>query len=156
MTFDFFSNQMARMQDRWKATYTAALTELLWQKCRNVPDSSFKTMVDYFIGTQRQAPLLPEFSEQIKFHNSKQDHSEKRVLKDKPDCDFCSDNGYYLCTNRNEPGFWAFKCHCKCGLESQNNFPHYKQTHEKDFVYYTGNPNHLKKHETITMPEVRE
>jgi hypothetical protein len=61
MTGTEFDSQMARMDSRWKNTYSDELKRILWNDFKGLSKDSFARIVSKLIGEERYAPLMPEF-----------------------------------------------------------------------------------------------
>lgn len=61
-----FQIEMSRLSEQFgKQTYSTERCKLLWQEIQNLSHAWFARVVDRFIGEFRQAPLMPEFREEI-------------------------------------------------------------------------------------------
>ena len=87
-----FKNQMDRLAETFGATqYKPARVELIWREVRDFDCKWFEKVVDGFIGSERQAPLLPEFSK----HISEERERQYRIKRDQEQSDV---NAFYKST----------------------------------------------------------
>lgn len=63
---DQFQNQLGRLVEQFgKASYGTERSRILWQEVQGLEERWFSVVVDRFLGESRQAPLLPDFREEI-------------------------------------------------------------------------------------------
>lgn len=62
MTFEFFTNQMRRLNSQWKNSYGEERTKRLWTIWKNCEESLFAEIVDRGLDTYRAAPLTDDFA----------------------------------------------------------------------------------------------
>jgi hypothetical protein len=66
MDFDFFSRQMSRLSDTFGGNhYKDERIKIIWGNVKDLSHGWFSNVVNYFIGNSRQAPLMPEFNDEI-------------------------------------------------------------------------------------------
>ena len=151
MTENEFRTQMTRLIETFgKAPYGTERVKLLWNEVSDMPDYYFEKCVSSWIGAMRQAPLLGEFRDaaatakrtsQAPQALSEPEWEQKKEYK----CEYCKDNGTYLCTRKDHEGFWGFRCHCPAGLaDIRTAIPHFKPAHSHEYKFYeSANRNYL-------------
>lgn len=139
-----FNTQMNRLVSQFgKAAYGVERTTLIWREVRDLPPEWFAGVVDEFLGSSRQAPLIPEFrdvaaSERERMRGREQQERLAEVWNLNPRCDYCRDNGVYVCVRTDGgAGFYGFRCHCERGSsDPRRAIPQLKADHAKQFVYF--------------------
>lgn len=136
-----FRYQMNRLAETFGANhYKSERVRMIWQAIKDLSDHWLEKTVDSFIGYQRHAPLLEEFSGEISKERERQGGAKVIPISwgtKKYKCDHCMDNGVYLCKSRINPGFWAFRCNCEKGeSDSRTAIPQFKSAHLEEFYYY--------------------
>lgn len=120
MTSEFFTSQMQRLYGLgWKKSYPDERLNSIWRYCKNLPDQSFKWIVDRFVDTAKAAPLPGEFK---MLANAEMDRAGIRGIKEpesKPSkiakCWDCADAGNLYARSKATGASGVFRCHCEAG-----------------------------------------
>jgi hypothetical protein len=139
-----FSQQLNRLQETFgKSAYGTERVKLIWKEVKDLAPDWFASVVGGFIGTLRQAPLLPDISERASQERERLWRIEKdnKLVHDwtaNPNCNLCRDNGIYLCLQNGNSGPYAFRCVCSAGIsDPRKQIPQYKKCHaDEGFTYY--------------------
>lgn len=137
MTGEFFSDQMIKLTETFgKGAYSPPRVNAIWAAVKNSPEAWFASVVDNMIGSLRQAPLPADFIEACMHqrHKAASEEIQNRDIKaewDKPtNCTYCKDSGVFLCSHRQKPGPWAFRCACPKGrADLRTAIPFFVQGH---------------------------
>jgi hypothetical protein len=141
MNREHFQMQLVRLSGRWPRAHPPEFITLLWREVKDLPEEWFTRTVDELIGSCRMAPLMPEFREFISVELEKQWSRQKQEPQKQwnpnPSCEFCRDNGVYVCKRDEHEGLWAFRCHCSKGMnDPRKAIPQFKADHAKEFTFY--------------------
>lgn len=130
MTFADFTKQMDRLIKQWSNTYSTERSTLIWNEIKDLPEQAFRSMVDYYIGESRTAPLLPDMRKSISAYRERNKPKDERWDGlPKSGCDHCFGLGVYICEGpQGNP--YAFRCHCDAGnRDPRKHIPQFKQAH---------------------------
>lgn len=143
MTNAEFITQMERLARVFgERAYPTERTRLIWEQVSWLSEVSFARIVDDFIGSSRQPPLMPEFRDAIELERARIRGQENVIPDDRPwerphACGYCYDTGAMLCEKRGAPGVWAFRCACAIGLrDPRKHIPYFTAAHARDFVFF--------------------
>lgn len=122
-----FLLQVKRLHNTYgPKSYNEERGELLWREVQDLSNYWMTKAVDLFVGSHRQAPLLPEFREEIAKERERL-WREKKSKKGEVDfdcaianysCDDCRGTGMYL-----DQDNYAFRCHCPAGEDRGDQIP---------------------------------
>lgn len=141
-----FSKQMDRLREVYgDRAYTAERVKLIFRQVQDESASWWLKCVDYLIGVCRQPPLSMEINEQLliererKWESSK--HNQLEPIKSEWNCWCCKGTGVFICSQKMQPGWWAFRCACEKGLQDRRTaIPFYTQEHARDGFVFIDKP----------------
>lgn len=143
MTHQEFIAEMGRLSQVFgERSYPTERTKLIWNVSQSLPVETFRRVVEGFIGSSRQPPLMPEFRDAIQAERQHEREHRPALPDARPwerpnSCEYCYDTGVVLCEKHGERGVYAFRCPCLRGQgDPRTAIPFYAQAHRRDFAFY--------------------
>src|SRR5665213_3281029 len=112
-----FDHEMNRLRNHFVTAkiYSDDFCKLLWQKLKNFPDGIIRKIAEEFIGSSRQAPLMPEFQEAASRYSR---NIAKPIARKTNSCRHCDGDGYVHLEHFKTGGPGLGSCeHCARGAE---------------------------------------
>lgn len=79
MTLQEFTGQMERLKENWPKQYSNERAKLIYQTVASQPSYWFERTVSELIGSRRQAPLVPDFLDQVRDYETRRKSKQNEV-----------------------------------------------------------------------------
>ena len=142
MNNDEFKSQILRLIDCYGPRfYPEERVKAIYDQFKHIDEEVFKRAISFLIAENLYAPVLTKIRDAVGVALGRYRHEKKEKLRSQMEnytCNFCKNSGAVIAFKDNFS--YAFKCECKIGRFTQNNWPTW--TEELSFEY-----------EKIDMPE---
>jgi hypothetical protein len=118
MNYQEFNHQLDRLRDVYgDKSYSDQRTKLLWARINDLSAAWFACLVDGFIETSRQSPMISDFKDAVS-------NERNRLYKKKKESSFVDENKNYDCNSCGDSGFrfktidgceFTYRCCCTNG-----------------------------------------
>lgn len=140
MTEQEFTIQMNRLAETFgKSAYSSERVKLIWSAVRDFSQQWWGSTVNYFIGYQKQAPLMSEIGEAVGkereriWNQQKKNQAPIWQPEKNASCVGCRDSGVVLARELETKAIYAFLCNCDAGKADRRNYPRWNFRSEDYF-----------------------
>jgi hypothetical protein len=152
---EHFRKESSKLIDTFgKSAYSATRLDLIFRLVKDMPDAWLTKTIDKFCGECRQAPLIPEFREEVNLELRRQHDLRKSSVSvdNRPyrsNCFDCEGTGVLTAIQSiNERGdnlgAYAYRCPCEAGHRDVRNWP-----------VFTGDTQKLAQHSWLESRKVQ-